>query len=593
MKKVLLKRIFASTLAGTFALSLPLTAMAATGGEGGTEGDASVVGGEGKFFSVVLPTNTASNVDFTVDPQGLLADDKIDGIDGDLYQKNTRLYFARINYDNLKMGNKEGAKSFANYYWGTIVNETGGKKYGNTSNWMTITNKSSAPVTVELKVDWSNTDKVQIVPSRDALKTADKAALYMEVEASEGRTDDFYGYADLALITWNWEYESTAYDKDGAKEKVSPKTVGEVNAVDNTVNTLVRAYEPTNDPEILKLRDMPAVTDADTSTYVTWVIPTVNQTYPTLHDVSEIAYRPVDAVVKNVVEPTHQAYYLRAYYLDKANALDGRHEVSGVEVWNNRNETWQSSKGTTYVKGTDKVEGTIYNLFNTAPFKQPDPDNNNPGNTEYGYDNNINMYPTYGFRLNGEANATGWDKMKDTDMPKISLSWKVTIGEPDEGKHIAALNPVVWDGISDIVTDHTIDIEGVIDDTQYYRVKLDGTTLTSIDVSALDGSYTTTVWDSVNGSEKVDTDGFINAGVLDMIRVQDVRNLQALANEGVQHDYRVYINEIMLLNYSQAKFFVEDGIVDLTFNFTDPDGEIIPVKVILKDSRNFVNNVQG
>ena len=47
MKKVLLKRIFASTLAGTFALSLPLTAMAATGGEGGTEGDASVVGGEG------------------------------------------------------------------------------------------------------------------------------------------------------------------------------------------------------------------------------------------------------------------------------------------------------------------------------------------------------------------------------------------------------------------------------------------------------------------------------------------------------------------------------------------------------------------
>lgn len=592
MKKVLLKRIFASTLAGTFALSLPLTAMAATGGEGGTEGDASVVGGEGKFFSVVLPTNTASNVDFTVDPQELLSKGLINGIKPEDYQKGTRLYFARINYADLKMGNKEGAKSFANYYWGTIENETGSKKYGNTSNWMTITNKSSAPVTVELKVDWSNTDKVQIVPSRDALETADKAALYMEVEASEGRTDDFYGYADLALITWNWEYDSTAYDKDGAEKKVSPKTVGEVNA-DNTVNTLVRAYEPTNDPEILKLRDMPAVTDADTSTYVTWVIPTVNQTYPTLHDVSEIAYRPVDAVVKDVVEPTHQAYYLRAYYLDKANALDGRHEVSGVEVWNNRNETWQSSKGTTYAQGTDKVEGTIYNLFNTDPFEQPDPDNNNPGNTEYGYDNNINMYPTYGFRLNGEANATGWDKMKDTDMPKISLSWKVTIGEPDEGKHIAALNPVVWDGISDIVTDHTIDIEGVIDDTQYYRVKLDGTTLTSIDVSALDGSYTTTVWDSVNGSEKVDTDGFINAGVLDMIRVQDVRNLQALATEGVQHDYRVYINEIMLLNYSQAKFFVEDGIVDLTFNFTDPDGEIIPVKVILKDSRNFVNNVQG
>lgn len=592
MKKVLLKRIFASTLAGTFALSLPLTAMAATGGEGGTEGDASVVGGEGKFFSVVLPTNTASNVDFTVDPQELLSQGLINGIIPTDYQTGTRLYFARINYADLKMGNKEGAKSFANYYWGTIKNETGDKKYGNTSNWMTITNKSSAPVTVELKVDWSNTDKVQIVPSREALETADKAALYMEVEASEGRTDDFYGYADLALITWNWEYDSTAYDKDGAEKKVSPKTVGEVNA-DNTVNTLVRAYEPTNDPEILKLRDMPAVTDADTSTYVTWVIPTVNQTYPTLHDVSEIAYRPVDAVVKDVVEPTHQAYYLRAYYLDKANALDGRHEVSGVEVWNNRNETWQSSKGTTYAQGTDKVEGTIYNLFNTAPFEQPDPDNNNPGNTEYGYDNNINMYPTYGFRLNGEANTTGWDKMKDTDMPKISLSWKVTIGEPDEGKHIAALNPVVWDGISDIVTDHTIDIEGVIDDTQYYRVKLDGTTLTSIDVSALDGSYTTTVWDSVNGSEKVDTDGFINAGVLDMIRVQDVRNLQALANEGVQHDYRVYINEIMLLNYSQAKFFVEDGIVDLTFNFTDPDGEIIPVKVILKDSRNFVNNVQG
>ena len=360
-------------------------------------------------------------------------------------------------------------------------------------------------------------------------------------------------------------------------ETKSLQTVGQ--------DKLMRAYEPTDDPEVLKLRNMPAVTDADTSTYVTWVIPTINQTYPTLHDVDDIAYRPVDAVVEGAVAPIHQAYYLRAYYLDKANALDDRHEVSGIEVWNNRNETWQSSKGTTYKEGTDEVEGTIFNLFNTAPF--------DTANDEYGYDNNINMYPTYGFRLNGEANTTGWDKMKDTDMPTISLSWKVTIGEPDEGKHIAALNPVVWDGISDIVTDHTIDIEGVIDDTQYYRVKLDGTTLTSIDVSALDGSYTTTVWDSVNGSEKVDTDGFINAGVLDMIRVQDVRNLQALATEGVQHDYRVYINEIMLLNYSQAKFFVEDGIVDLTFNFTDPDGEIIPVKVILKDSRNFVNNVQG
>ncbi len=576
MKKVLLKRIFASTLAGTFALSLPLTAMAATGGEGGTEGDASVVGGEGKFFSVVLPTNTASNVDFTVDPQGLLAGDKIDGIDSDLYQGDTHLYFSRIDYSKLLMGNKEGDKARANYYWGTIINETGDKKYGNTSNWMTITNKSSAPVTVELKVDWSNTDKVKIVPSREALVSADTAALYMEVEASEGRTDDFYKYAENYTKEWNWDYDSTAYNAEGTVETKSLQTVGQ--------DKLMRAYEPTDDPEVLKLRNMPAVTDADTSTYVTWVIPTINQTYPTLHDVDDIAYRPVDAVVEGAVEPIHQAYYLRAYYLDKANALDGRHEVSGVEVWNNRNETWQSSKGTTYKEGTDEVEGTIYNLFNTDPFG---------ANTEYGYDNNINMYPTYGFRLNGEANTTGWDKMKDTDMPKISLSWKVTIGEPDEGKHIAALNPLVWDGISDIVTDHTIDIEGVIDDTQYYRVKLDGTTLTSIDVSALDGSYTTTVWDSVNGSEKVDTDGFINAGVLDMIRVQDVRNLQALATEGVQHDYRVYINEIMLLNYSQAKFFVEDGIVDLTFNFTDPDGEIIPVKVILKDSRNFVNNVQG
>lgn len=577
MKKVLLKRIFASTLAGTFALSLPLTAMAATGGEGGTEGDASVVGGEGKFFSVVLPTNTASNVDFTVDPQGLLAGDKIDGINSDLYQGDTHLYFARIDYSKLLMGNKEGDKALANYYWGTIVNEIGGKKYGNTSNWMTITNKSSAPVTVELKVDWSNTDKVKIVPSREALASADTAALYMEVEASEGRTDDFYKYAEHYTKEWNWDYDSTAYNAEGTVETKSLQTVGQ--------DKLMRAYEPTDDPEVLKLRNMPAVTDADTSTYVTWVIPTINQTYPTLHDVDDIAYRPVDAVVEGAVAPIHQAYYLRAYYLDKANALDDRHEVSGIEVWNNRNETWQSSKGTTYKEGTDEVEGTIFNLFNTAPF--------DTANDEYGYDNNINMYPTYGFRLNGEANTTGWDKMKDTDMPTISLSWKVTIGEPDEGKHIAALNPVVWDGISDIVTDHTIDIEGVIDDTQYYRVKLDGTTLTSIDVSALDGSYTTTVWDSVNGSEKVDTDGFINAGVLDMIRVQDVRNLQALATEGVQHDYRVYINEIMLLNYSQAKFFVEDGIVDLTFNFTDPDGEIIPVKVILKDSRNFVNNVQG
>lgn len=577
MKKVLLKRIFASTLAGTFALSLPLTAMAATGGEGGTEGDASVVGGEGKFFSVVLPTNTASNVDFTVDPQGLLAGNEIDGIDSDLYQVGTHLYFARIDYSKLLMGNKEGDKALANYYWGTIVNEIGSKKYGNTSNWMTITNKSSAPVTVELKVDWSNTDKVKIVPSREALASADTAALYMEVEASEGRTDDFYKYAEHYTKEWNWDYDSTAYNAEGTVETKSLQTVGQ--------DKLMRAYEPTDDPEVLKLRNMPAVTDADTSTYVTWVIPTINQTYPTLHDVDDIAYRPVDAVVEGAVAPIHQAYYLRAYYLDKANALDDRHEVSGIEVWNNRNETWQSSKGTTYKEGTDEVEGTIFNLFNTAPF--------DTANDEYGYDNNINMYPTYGFRLNGEANTTGWDKMKDTDMPTISLSWKVTIGEPDEGKHIAALNPVVWDGISDIVTDHTIDIEGVIDDTQYYRVKLDGTTLTSIDVSALDGSYTTTVWDSVNGSEKVDTDGFINAGVLDMIRVQDVRNLQALANEGVQHDYRVYINEIMLLNYSQAKFFVEDGIVDLTFNFTDPDGEIIPVKVILKDSRNFVNNVQG
>ena len=127
MKKVLSKRIFASTLAGTLALSLPLTAMAASaGGEGGTEGDANVVAGKDTFFSIILPTNTASNVDFTIDPKGFLSNGDISGILKNEYQKDTRLYFSRVNYAELQMGERKAPKDHADYYWGQVENASGG-----------------------------------------------------------------------------------------------------------------------------------------------------------------------------------------------------------------------------------------------------------------------------------------------------------------------------------------------------------------------------------------------------------------------------------------------------------------------------------
>lgn len=584
MKKVLSKRIFASTLAGTLALSLPLTAMAASaGGEGGTEGDANVVAGKDTFFSIILPTNTASNVDFTIDPKGFLSSGDISGISKEEYQKGTRLYFSRVNYAELQMGERKAPKDHADYYWGQVENASGGFKYGNTSNWMTVTNRSSKPVTVELKVDWSNTSQVEIVHSEDELDDSKNAAIFMQVEGSEGRTADAYtgGYKGSA---WKYDFASTAYEKDGKETTVSATRVGK--------DHLKRAYKPTEDPEVLAIRDMPAVTDADTSTYVTWVIPTINQTYLSEHTNDEVAYRTIDKVIDGVItEPLHQAYYLRAYYLSKPNPVDKRHEVSGVELWNNRNETYQSSKKGAYAYQTDKVEGVVVNSNTIAPFDTPD-------NKFVSYDESINMYPTYGFRLNGEANTVGWDKV--TEMPKISLSWKVTIGEPNE-EYISARNPKVWDGISDVMTDQNIDIKGIIDDKNYYRVLTDGTKLTSVDVEA--GDYKKTVWDSVNGSEQVDTTGFINAGVLDMVRVIDVKNdVPSLATEGNSHEYRFYINEIMLLNYSRAKFFVKtvddegnevDKVVTLKFNFTDPDNnKTITIPVVLKDSMNSVNEGQ-
>lgn len=185
------KRFLATATALTMVLT-PITAFAA---ESTTPGTGTTIEGEGKFegsvnkevFTIVLPT--VANVDFTLDPQGLL---KV--------------------ADSSKYSIGAGAVYFANAV------ADGDPTYSATSDAITIKNKSSYPVDVDLNVTLTMTDDIALV-EESALANAASPSLFLGLKINSDGTPD-------AITTKTYTAEKqqltdilASYEVVGSKDK--------------------------------------------------------------------------------------------------------------------------------------------------------------------------------------------------------------------------------------------------------------------------------------------------------------------------------------------------------------------------------------
>lgn len=159
------KRFLAAATALTMVLT-PVTAFAAEAntpdaGKGTIEGEGQFEGYVNKeVFRIILPT--VADVDFTLDPQGLL---KV--------------------ADAAKYTIGEGAVYFAN-----AVSGGGDPTYSATSDAITIKNKSSYPVDVDLKVTLKNMAEGIALVEESALADATSPSLYLGVKVNDDGTPE-------------------------------------------------------------------------------------------------------------------------------------------------------------------------------------------------------------------------------------------------------------------------------------------------------------------------------------------------------------------------------------------------------------------
>jgi len=214
MKKQNLSRVAAATLAGLMLVN-PMMA-AAESGVGGAEGDGSLPGISTNYVNFIFPTSSTKDamLNFTIDPKGRLAGGSVEMNDRKIvapdsaeprtvtaadYDASASIYFQRINYDQIPMGQNE--RTAADYFGNikNVVNNAdlsqNGVVFSDYSNWIAIVNKSSVPVSVELNVDWKLDDRITLVEKKDDLtKTKDgklvikTPAIYMAVEMTDGYT---------------------------------------------------------------------------------------------------------------------------------------------------------------------------------------------------------------------------------------------------------------------------------------------------------------------------------------------------------------------------------------------------------------------
>lgn len=496
------KRVVASALAGTMVLSLPLTVAAKTENEGGAEGDATIIQQqERKFFNVVFPTASVLNeVDFQLDPFEKIGD--VVGIDPDKYDLVTskHLYFENKDYDQIERSADAGV--YASDLWGDVKNVVGGKQFTGRSNWITVTNKSAQPVTIELAASWTELgDNVSIVKTPEALTTTTTPAIYMAIQASQGYTTPVDGYVNPTLDTDN------------------PTPIVPVGALMNSAYGQIdyEANPPKMDVETLNHTTYNGLaTDKEEAVYLSWVMDTVNQVYSKYPK-----YKDAD-FAHNKLE--------RAFYLKTD-------DQKKFYLWDNRTRLVPG-------QGDAGVDATVYEDY-------------------------VDVYPTFGFRLEGGINTVaGWQDV--TTEPHINLSWKITMGVPEERvPEVVLKNPTL--GTT------SIDLHGAIDDKR-------NSTVTMNDATKLDSIVWKETGDALyqNGkATEVDGGSLVMGGgdmKLPVVTVDKVGNTEVVE--------RVWVREIALHNWSNNDCFLNDAEVTLVYTFTMKDGTTREVEQIIKDSYN-------
>lgn len=165
MKYENFKKMVAMATAAVMVVSAPMVALATESDDGATSGNGEITGTGSvedyvnkDTFKIVLPTVT--NVNFTLDPQGLL----------EVADKET-----------YTLG--EGAVYFAN------VGDDG-TTYSETSDVIEIVNKSSYDIDVEFSIEVTMPEGVTLVESEEALVDATTPSVYlaMQEDADESAT---------------------------------------------------------------------------------------------------------------------------------------------------------------------------------------------------------------------------------------------------------------------------------------------------------------------------------------------------------------------------------------------------------------------
>lgn len=515
------KRIFSSILAGTMVLSIPISAGATStgvgGNQGGTSGEGNLPYATGDVFDVVLPTNYIRNLNYTLDPANKITGGKLVGMDEEtikLYDPASKVYFNRIDFDDTEAGSNnqlvEGeSKKTLQSLWGKVTNIINDKKFGNTSSWIVATNKGTQNVVVELTAKWTDDgreDGVRIVPTEAELATATDPAMYMEIQAATGFT----------------------YGKNEFQELEEP-----VGGVDTRLSV---AFDKVEDDGTMKVKALNSPTGGTpvlgngVSTYLSYYIPTVNQNFPIKDNQNPDWYR-VDGEYFKDLETDELAYYLKT----ETNA-DGSIKPESTRLWDNR---------------TVMVAGQL------------------PDNTlEKVYDQNVDFYPTYGFRLYGNVNSvSSWE---ETDVyPTLNLRWRIT-----NANNIGQINVPL-----PIVTPE-IDILGATEkQLAWVNYNQSGAVLEKITWIDRDGNEQD-LWNKSKGGEIIGgTYNFENPSIPTVtgpyIQVDDPDNA------GRQ---RVWITIIPIYNWSSNGYFHDDKHVVLYFHFSGVESLTQPLELTIHDS---------
>lgn len=203
------KRVVAFAMAATMMVGSGVTAMAAEGGATGS-GDYEGYVEETSVFTVVVPTDASATAGFNffVDPNGLLAqtDYASKGGNAEEFDTNSTLFFTRT----------------------VASGDTTTKKYGNESDAITFTNKSSYDVDVEVAATVTGADKITLGTVAD--DTADPTIQLAivsgtdeaKITADGGKlTGTIQGTDDNFEIKWNSTDSKYEY---GLKDNVGDDT---------------------------------------------------------------------------------------------------------------------------------------------------------------------------------------------------------------------------------------------------------------------------------------------------------------------------------------------------------------------------------